>query len=168
MELDEFINFMLGVNVDEPSPFAIVYDGNLTAIVWEDGSVTRTHRKDPDKYDPLFGTLACIVRKISNNRGHSVDDNEALIAELASSIHSVDDIDGLIKYAKFTLNILNVLRGSQELWLPHLGPSDDDEPAKEAEETYVDRLMKDYEDIFEKRGDEARAEVRRMLDLGEL
>lgn len=168
MNVNEFIDLMLGRGA-EPSPFAVIYDGNLTAMVWEDGTTTKTHRQDPDKYDPLFGTIACIVRKLTNNRGHAIDDNEALITELANGIQSVDDIDGLIQYAKFTLSILNVLHDSVDLWLPHLGPAEEKpESAKpDIADEVADAYCKGMTEISEKEREATRAEIRRIMDMGD-
>ena len=122
-----------------PRPFSIIYDGDLTAITWDDGVVTRTHRQKDDEYDPLLGTLACITRKLTNNEGHGVDLFEDQMHVLADSIEDESDVDYLIDYYSTVVDMLVVLRDSKDKWLPQLGPKD--EP--EREEAKPDSMVSD-------------------------
>lgn len=108
-----------------PEPFSIIYDGDLTAITWDDGSVTRTHRKDSDEYDAVFGTLACILRKLTNNHGHGVDEHEEALRGIASAIKSEEDVEDLIEHYSLMTDVLVVLSESKDKWLDQLGPAEE-------------------------------------------
>lgn len=161
-----------------PSPFSIIYDGDLTAVTWDDGSVTRTHRQQDDEYDPLLGTLACIIRKLTNNEGHGVDLFEDQMHMLADFIEEEDDVDYLIDYYSIVVDMLAVLRDSKGKWLPQLGP-DKPEPEPEPVEkipesavttSYVSATSKLEErlDQLTREREEMRQKVRDLIDAGEL
>ena len=167
-----------------PGVHDIIFDGRLTAIVWDDGTDTRTHLADGDTYDPLFGVIACIVRKLTNNRGHSVNDNEPLINEMARDIQSMDDIDTMTDYCLFTLDILSVLQCSSNIWLKHLGDgiesdAEDKQPSSCSNTSTDEKLtwLSDKVDLMNeeirlseeiRRREEVRQKIRDLLDAGEL
>lgn len=153
---------------------AIIFDGDLTAVAWEDGSVTRTHRVDDDEYDPLFGTMACIVRKLSNNRGHAVDNLEEWMHEVAGEIHSTDDLDSQIDELEGKLNALRTLRINEDKWLPQLGKPEapKPKPAKPKAVVATDYNRKvDTAKLMEAtlhNQEMTRQEIRNLIDNGEL
>lgn len=159
-----------------PEPFSIIYDGDLTAITWDDGSVTRTHRKDIDEYDAVFGTLACILRKLTNNHGHGVDEHEDALWGIASAIKGEEDVEDLIEHYSLMTDVLVVLSESKDKWLPQLGPDDDEPPADEPpadepiEHAKYGRTkdLVDYMDELDRKHEEMRQTIRDLIDKGEL
>lgn len=166
-----------------PRPFSIIYDGDLTAITWDDGVVTRTHRQKDDEYDPLLGTLACITRKLTNNEGHGVDLFEDQMHVLADSIEDESDVDYLIDYYSTVVDMLIVLRDSKDKWLPQLGPKDEPEreeakpdsmaPEPAIKVSYVPisstsaELEERVESLVRDR-EQMRQKIRNLIDEGEL
>lgn len=118
-------NGMLCVGVEDepdvPKTFSIIFDNGMTAVVWEDGSVTKTHLREGDTFDPLIGIMACTVRKLTHNRGHAVDECEDCVREIAAGINKPSDIDALIDFNLLMLDTLTVLKESQPLWDVQLG-----------------------------------------------
>lgn len=174
--MNDFMNFMLNQvmcpcdeferkKVDEP--FAIIYDGGMTAVVWEDGSVTKTHCQSGDQFDPLFGLMACIIRKLTKNHGHGVDNYEDCMKEMAGKIHSVEDVTALIDYVMPLVDMLSVLEDSSELWLEQLGNrAVDPEPVKKNEEPFEAEVCATEEPVLNQ--DEVRQLIRQLRDEGEL
>lgn len=156
----------------EPEIEDIILNGPATVLKWDDGSKTVSKVRDGDKWDPMFGIIACIFRKLTRNRGHGVDDNEPLIAEMAEDIRSLDDIDRMTDFCLLTLDALTILRDSADLWYDKLGP--EDEPV--AEELPADEYVKyvhtkdlsDYMDELDRKHEEMRQTIRDLVDKGEL
>lgn len=136
-----------------------IFNGPATIALWADSTKTVSKARGGDEYDPLFGLLACILRKLTRNRGHAVDEFEGMLREIAGNISSPDDIDGLIDFCMLTLDILTVLRDSSDKWLSQLG-----EPEGEPDRS---ELRKAIESI-ERTQDEVRQMVRNLTMDGEL
>lgn len=162
-----------------PQPFSIIYDGDLTAITWDDGTVTRTHRQSDDKYDPLLGTLNCIVRKLTDNEGHGVDVFEQTMTDVAKYVQSEDDLDEIIEAYEIALDTLYVLRSSKPKWLPQLGEDEPEEPSPtfrvDDSAITTGHVVSDKTTQLEERIDQLtrereamRQKVRDLIDAGEL
>lgn len=168
-----------------PTAAKIIFSGGATIILWDDGTKTVAKCRGGDEFDPLFGIMACTVRKITGNRGHGVNDNEQLISELAGHIKSLDDIDGLIDETLRRLDLLAVLAESADMWMDQLGPANEPNGAEESampsapdaavenEKTRVsfsDRTseLEDRIEKIERERDVIRQEIRDLIDRGEL
>ena len=149
----------------DPLPKAerIIFNGPATVTLWADGSKTVSKARGGDEYDPLFGLVACIIRKLTHNRGHAVDDLEEIIRELSDCIGSTEDVDALADFFALMLDTVGVLRRSSGEWLPQLGeaePSTEEEPA--------DSGLRDIISDIERTQDEIRQMVRNLTLDGEL
>lgn len=174
--------FCVRIDEDEaelPQPFSIIYDGDLTAVTWDDGTVTRTHRQDTDEHDPLLGTLNCIVRKLTDNEGHGVDLFEQTMTDVAKYVQSEDDLDEVIEAYEIALDTLCVLRSSKSKWLPQLGKDEPEEPSPtfrvEDSAVTTGHVVSDRTTELEQRIDHLtrereamRQKVRDLIDAGEL
>ena len=175
--------FCVRMDEDEaelPQPFSIIYDGDLTAITWDDGTVTRTHRQDTDERDPLLGTLNCIVRKLTDNCGHGVDLYEDEMRMVADFVEEAEDIDYLIDYYALIVDTLCVLRESKDKWLGQLGPAEErpePSPTFRIDDSAVTtgHVVSDKTTELEQRIDQLtrereamRQKVRDLIDAGEL
>ena len=176
-------DFEFGVEESEPEPFSIIFDHGMTAITWSDGSVTRTHCQQGDTFDPLFGVMACTLRKLTNNRGHAIDECEDCLHEMASSISKPMDVDGLLDFTLLMSDVLSVLQDSEKLWLDQLGepeqkapakPENSKEPTKEVKEkpSILFKEKADYEpnvsESYIKAQERVRQKIRELIDKGEL
>lgn len=168
-----------------PTAAKIIFSGGATIILWDDGTKTVAKCRGGDEFDPLFGIMACIVRKLTGNRGHGVNDNEQLISELAGHIKSLDDIDELIDESLRRLDLLAVLAESADMWMDQLGPASESDGAEEPAmpsvtdaavengKTYIsfsDRTseLEDRIEKIERERDAIRQEIRDLIDRGEL
>lgn len=180
---------ILGVDdIDDrslPTAAKIIFSGGATIILWDDGTKTVAKCHGGDEFDPLFGIMACIVRKLTGNRGHGVNDSEQLISELAGRIKSLDDVDELIDETLRRLDLLAVLAESADMWMDQLGPADEPNGAEEpampsvpdaaaesgkTKVSFTDRAseLEDRIEKIERERDAIRQEIRDLIDRGEL
>ena len=168
-----------------PTAAKIIFSGGATIILWDDGTKTVAKCHGGDEFDPLFGIMACIVRKLTGNRGHGVNDSEQLISELAGRIKSLDDVDELIDETLRRLDLLAVLAESADMWMDQLGPADEPNGAEEpampsvpdaaaeggkTKVSFTDRAseLEDRIEKIERERDAIRQEIRDLIDRGEL
>ena len=151
----------------------LVFSGPATVTLFSDNTKCVTKCKDGDDYDPLFGVMACLVRKLTRNRGHAVDDYEPELKAIASEIQSPDDVKRLIGHYAVILNTLTMLDESSDKWLEHLGECDETECEESADQpssatssriNYLERLVSEQG----KNQDAIRQEIRDLIDRGEL
>ena len=98
--------------------------GSVTLVRWDNGdgkSYTHAVLRGGDEYDPLFGIMACIVRKLTDNKGHAVDAAEDDLHWIADYVDSVEDIDDLWQYQQMIADMLGTLLANVDAWLPLLG-----------------------------------------------
>ena len=53
---------------DDPKPTKVIINDPATVVFFSDDSKVVTKAKDGDEYDPLFGIMACALRKVGKNR----------------------------------------------------------------------------------------------------
>ena len=53
---------------DRPMPKKVIINDPATVVFFSDDSKAVTKAKDGDEYDPLFGIMACALRKVGKNR----------------------------------------------------------------------------------------------------
>lgn len=73
-----------------PRPNKVIINDPATVILWSDGTKTVSKCQDDDEYDPLFGIIACVVRKLGLNRV-KVDAWEWVIEFLANNLADADE-----------------------------------------------------------------------------
>lgn len=149
-----------------PTASKVILNEPATIVKWNDGTKTVSKVREGDEWDPLFGIIACAVRKVTRNRGHAIDANEDLIGELAASIRDLDDVGGLIDYCLFVLDVLTILEESADLWYDQLGPSEP-EPMPVAAATPPTNHMA-HESSTKEDLDAVRQQIRNLIDAGEL
>ena len=157
MALSKVLEMML--DNDAPSAETVIVNGPATVVMWDDGTKTVSKLRDGDEWDPLFGIIACIVRKLTRNRGHAVSESEDLIGAIAADIQSEEDLDDLIDYGNFVLDVLETLRESSPLWMPILGDGDHDDEDQPHEMSAEDAVRE---------REMTRQAIRDLVDRGEL
>lgn len=175
--LRAYAAFLDGEDADEglPKPRKVNFHNPATVVYWDEGdhytkTVARCH--GGDEYDPLFGVMACVMRKLTDNKGHMVDEYEGSMRELAASVHSLEDLDELIVWCKRLIDMLTVVRDSSGLWMPKIGPADEqkDEPEDEPEPkpSVAECAADGCRFVPEVDPDMLRQQVRNLIDEGEL
>ena len=165
----------------------IILNGPATVVKWTDGTKTVSKCRGGDEYDPLFGVLACTVRKLTGNRGHAVDMAEDTLRGMADAIHSIDDIECYHNGYLFFSDVLSVLLNSEDKLLDKLGPNEPEKPCEQVKDTklpdgavvesklpnsvvvaVVGKTDEIKEQVKEKLPDFIRQEIRNLIDAGEL
>ena len=100
---------MLGVDMgcDALKPERVILNDPATIVLWSDNSKTVTKCQEDDEYDPLFGIMACAIRKIGLNRV-KVDAWEWVIEFLADNLMDPDE-------CRFISDVLAVTADAWEL-----------------------------------------------------
>ena len=68
------IRYLLGIKADgnnaahTPAPKRVIINDPATVVFFESGDKVVAKAKDGDEYDPLFGIMACALRKVGKNR----------------------------------------------------------------------------------------------------
>ena len=68
------IRYLLGIKADgnnaahTPAPKRVIINDPATVVFFESGDKVVAKAKDGDEYDPLFGIMACALRKVGRNR----------------------------------------------------------------------------------------------------
>lgn len=68
---------------DDPKPTKVIINDPATVVFFSDDTKTVTKAKGGDEYDPLFGIMACALRKVGKNRV-TIDSWEPVIDFLSS------------------------------------------------------------------------------------
>lgn len=76
--------------IDAVAPERVILNEPATIVLWSDGTKTVTKCKGTDDYNPLFGLMACALRKVGKNRVR-IDAWEEVLAFLADSIADADE-----------------------------------------------------------------------------
>ena len=71
-------------------PTKVIINDPATVVFFDDNSKMVTKAKDGDEYDPLFGIMACVLRKVGRNRV-TIDMWEPVIGFLADNLADADE-----------------------------------------------------------------------------
>lgn len=74
-----------------PTPSEVIANGPATIVLWKDKTKTVTKCHDGDKYNGIFGILACAVRKLTKNKGKGVDHCEDVLRDIARYSLCIED-----------------------------------------------------------------------------
>lgn len=80
----------LDYDVNAFMPERVIISEPATIVMWSDSSKTISKAKDGDEYDPLFGIMACALRKVGKNRV-SIDMWEPVIGFLADNLADAEE-----------------------------------------------------------------------------
>lgn len=53
---------------DNDKPKKVILNEPATVVLWDDGTKTIAKCDEDDSFDPLFGIIACVIRKLGRNR----------------------------------------------------------------------------------------------------
>lgn len=76
--------------INRLKPSKVIINDPATVVFFDDNSKTVTKAKWGDSYDPLFGIMACALRKVGRNRV-SIDSWEPVIEFLADYLADADE-----------------------------------------------------------------------------
>ena len=151
---------------DRPMPKKVIINDPATVVFFSDDTKAVTKAKDGDEYDPLFGIMACALRKVGKNRVR-IDAWEPVIDFLSSYLADA-------KECRVIADMLNTTADALELD----GVMDAMEEYDEREESDATVRIMDFDDATREdiknledllRGHErTRQRIRDLVDRGEL
>ena len=92
---------------DDPKPTKVIINDPATVVFFESGDKVVAKAKDGDEYDPLFGIMACVLRKVGRNRV-TIDSWEPVIGFLADYLADA-------KECRLVADMLNATADALEL-----------------------------------------------------
>lgn len=168
----------------DPKPTKVVLNDPATVVFFEDDTkvVAKTH--NGDEYDPLFGVMACVLRKIGKNRVR-IDAWEDVIGFLAGHLADARECRLMADMLSRTADALE-LKGVMDAMREYDVREDDagdKQPMQPVPDFFekvatvvsnrvddLDRIAsveKDVEDI-KSRHERTRQTIRKLIDEGEL
>ena len=156
----------------------VIFHDPATILFWGDGTKTVTKCHDGDEYDPLFGIMASVVRKVTKNRGHGVDAWEPIVAFLADYLADADECRTLAEVLNLTADALElegVAESMAEYDKRNEEPKQEEKPEnpkpekKKDEAEHTRRVISDVLEYGATHGYErTRQVIRDLVDRGEL
>ena len=98
------------INIDEfgrIEPKKVIINDPATVVFFNDGTKAVAKAKDGDEYDPLFGIMACALRKTGKNRVR-IDEWEPVIDFLSSYIADAKECRAIADMLSMTADALEL------------------------------------------------------------
>lgn len=168
---------LLGIKADgsnaahTPAPKRVIINDPATVVFFSDDTKTVTKAKDGDEYDPLFGIMACALRKVGRNRVR-IDAWEPVIDFLSSYLADAKEcrvIADMLNTTADALELDGVMDAMEEYDEREDTPACQvfDTAAKVSTSSVVGELETRVADI-EKGRERTRQAIRDLIDRGEL
>ena len=171
------IRHLLGIKADgsnaahAPTPKRVIINDPATVVFFSDDSKTVTKAKGGDEYDPLFGIMACALRKVGKNRV-TIDSWEPVIGFLADYLADAKEcrvIADMLNTTADALELDGVMEAMEEYDEREDTPDCQvfDTAVKVSTSSVVGELETRVADI-EKGRERTRQAIRDLIDRGEL
>lgn len=162
-------------------PIRVIFSGCATVLLFSDNSKAVSKAKDGDEYDPLFGIMACALRKVGKNRVR-IDAWEPVIDFLSSYLADAKECRVIADMLNTTADALELdgvmdameeydVRNAEEPiidWLSvdeFIGGKPQERDASDVVNDITSALRDDYR---EKGRERTRQTIRDLVDRGEL
>lgn len=143
-------------------PERVIFNDPATIVFWSDGTKTVTKCKGCDEYEPLFGVLACALRKVGRNRVRT-EAWEGVLAFLADSLADADECRVLADALNATADALDCGDTMDAIVCHEMRGGED-----EGEELPQEPLPLVDDGSPDERHERTRSLLRELLDRGEL
>jgi len=171
------VRHLLGIKADSsnaartPTPKRVIINDPATVVFFSDDTKAVTKAKDGDEYDPLFGIMACALRKVGKNRVR-IDAWEPVIDFLSSYLADAKEcrvIADMLNTTADALELDGVMDAMEEYDVREDTPDCQvfDTAAKVSTSSVVGELETRVADI-EKGRERTRQAIRDLIDRGEL
>ena len=171
------VRHLLGIKADgsnaahAPAPKRVIINDPATVVFFSDDTKTVTKAKDGDEYDPLFGIMACALRKVGKNRVR-IDAWEPVIDFLSSYLADAKEcrvIADMLNTTADALELDGVMDAMEEYDEREDTPDCQvfDTTVKDGTTSAVGELETRVADI-ERGRERTRQAIRDLIDRGEL
>lgn len=171
------IRHLLGIKDDgnnaahTPAPKRVIINDPATVVFFESGDKVVAKAKDGDEYDPLFGIMACALRKVGKNRVR-IDAWEPVIDFLSSYLADAKECRVIADMLNTTADALELdgvmdameeydVRNADEL----MGGKPQERDASDVVSDIASALSDGYREKVRER---TRQTIRDLIDRGEL
>ena len=156
---------------DSPKPTKVIINDPATVVFFKSGDKVVAKAKDGDEYDPLFGIMACALRKVGKNRVR-IDAWESVIDFLSSYLADAKEcrvIADMLNTTADALELDGVMKAMEEYDVREDTPGCQvfDTAVKVSTSSVVGELETRVADI-EKGRERTRQAIRDLIDRGEL
>lgn len=161
--------FVRGRNGAKPTK--VIINDPATVVFFDDGSKTVTKAKHGDEYDPLFGIMACVLRKVGRNRV-TIDMWEPVIGFLADYLSDADEcrlVADMLNATADALDLKGVMEDVEEYDARNTEPEQVGTVSDRISE--MSRIISDDIEKLDQRLNEferTRQTIRNLVDRGEL
>ena len=164
-----------------PKPAKVIINDPATVVFFSDDSKAVTKAKDGDEYDPLFGIMACALRKVGRNRV-TIDSWEPVIDFLSSYLADAKECRVIADMLNTTADALELdgvmdamegydVRNAEEPRMEWLTVEEfmGDKPQERDASDLVNDITRALSDGYkEKVRERTRQTIRDLVDRGEL
>jgi hypothetical protein len=153
-------------DTDSPKPTKVIINDPATVVFFESGDKVVTKAKDGDEYDPLFGIMACALRKVGKNRVR-IDAWEPVIDFLSSYLADAKECRVIADMLNTTADALE-LDGVMDAMEEYDVRNEQGDTA--CLRTFDEATTKDIKDLEEVLHgyERTRQRIRDLIDRGEL
>jgi urease gamma subunit len=163
---DVFSLFYVSNFKERRKPKKVIINDPATVVFFKDGSKTVTKARDGDEYDPLFGIMACALRKVGKNRVR-IDAWEPVIDFLASYLADAKEcrvIADMLNTTADALELDGVMDAMEEY---DVRSEQGDTVCLRTFDESTAEDIKDLEEVLHGR-ERTRQRIRDLIDRGEL
>lgn len=149
---------------DDPKPTKVIINDPATVVFFESGDKVVAKAKDGDEYDPLFGIMACALRKVGRNRVR-IDAWEPVIDFLSSYLADAKEcrvIADMLNTTADALELDGVMDAMEEYDVRNADELMGDKP----QERDASDVMDDITSALVR--ERTRQRIRDLVDRGEL
>lgn len=150
----------------DPKPTKVIINDPATVVFFESGDKVVAKAKDGDEYDPLFGIMACALRKVGKNRVR-IDAWEPVIDFLSSYLADAKEcrvIADMLNTTADALELDGVMDAMEEYDVRN--EQGDTVCLRTFDESTAEDI-KDLEEVLHGR-ERTRQRIRDLIDRGEL
>lgn len=154
--------------INRLKPSKVIINDPATVVFFDDNSKTVTKAKHGDEYDPLFGIMACVLRKVGRNRV-TIDMWEPVIGFLADFLADADEcrlIADMLTTTADALELDGVMDAIEEYDSRAEEPEEPIERIRIMRER-IDEDIKRLDDVLHEH-ERTRQTIRNLVDRGEL
>lgn len=151
---------------DDPKPTKVIINDPATVVFFESGDKVVAKAKDGDEYDPLFGIMACALRKVGKNRVR-IDAWEPVIDFLSSYLADAKEcrvIADMLNTTADALELDGVMDAMDEYDVRN---EQGDTACLRTFDEATTKDIKDLEEVLHGR-ERTRQRIRDLIDRGEL
>lgn len=167
LDASDVFSLLYGSNFKERrKPKKVIINDPATVVFFKDGSKTVTKAKDGDEYDPLFGIMACALRKVGRNRVR-IDAWEPVIDFLSSYLADAKEcrvIADMLNTTADALELDGVMDAMEEYDVRN---EQGDTVRLSTFDEATTKDIKDLEEVLHGR-ERTRQRIRDLIDRGEL